>query len=138
MYNLKEYSDIYSKTSGSLWQYHRDEPFLNNHGDIVDFPADINDSASFEFKTKIAGRLGNNGRKDVKIKVPLEYLSNVWRTLEIPSISCEINLILAWYDRCFIIDNSIAGQVPTFTITDIKLNVSVVNLSTRHNGKLLQ
>ena len=92
MYNLKEYSDIYSKTSGSLWQYHRDEPFLNNHGDIVDFPADINDSASFEFKTKIAGRLGNNGRKDVKIKVPLEYLSNVWRTLK--SLQLVVKLIL--------------------------------------------
>ena len=48
-YNLIEYSDNYSKTSESLWQYHTDEPHLNNNGVIADFPADNNDSASFKF-----------------------------------------------------------------------------------------
>ena len=61
MYNLIEYSDNYSKTSGSLWQYYRDEPILNDHGVIADFAADDNNSVSFKFKTKIAGRTGNNG-----------------------------------------------------------------------------
>ena len=80
-YNLIEYSDNYSKTSGSLWQCYRDEPFLDDNGAIADFPADDNNSASFEFKTKIAGRTGNDGTKDVKIRVPLKYLKNFWRTL---------------------------------------------------------
>ena len=65
MYNLMEYSDNYSKRSGSLWQYYRDEPFLDANGTIADFPADNDSSASFKFRTKIAGRIGNNGRKDV-------------------------------------------------------------------------
>ena len=55
MYNLIEYSDNYSKTSESLWHYYRDEPFLNAYA-IGDFPADNNNSASFKFKTKIAGK----------------------------------------------------------------------------------
>ena len=92
MYNLIEYTDNYSKTSGSLWHYYIDEPFLNADGDIVDFPADNNNSASFEFKTKIVGRIGKNGRKDAKMRVPLKHLSNFWRTIEMPLINCEINL----------------------------------------------
>ena len=76
MHNLIEYSDNYSKSSGSYWQYYRNEPFFNN-GAIADFPADNNNSTSFKFKTKIASRIGNNGRKDVKIMVPLKYLSEL-------------------------------------------------------------
>ena len=49
IYNLIEYSDPYLTTSGSLWQYYRDEPALNDNGEIIDFPAD-NNSASFKFK----------------------------------------------------------------------------------------
>ena len=60
MYNLTEYRDNYSKTVGSLWQYCRDEPFLDNNGAIVDFVANDNHSASFELKTEVAGRTGNN------------------------------------------------------------------------------
>ena len=52
MYNLIEYSDAYSKTSGSLWQYYRDEPALDNNGNITDFPYDNNNSASFKLKQK--------------------------------------------------------------------------------------
>ena len=69
MYNLIEYSDNYSKTCGSLWQYCRDEPFLDDNGDIADFPADDNNSASFKFKTETAGRTGIHSPKKVKIKV---------------------------------------------------------------------
>ena len=94
MYNLIEHSDNYSKKSGILWKYHKDEPFLDHNGAIADFCADDNNSASFKFKTKIAGRIGNNGTKDVKIRVTLKHLSNLWRTLEMPLINCEINLIL--------------------------------------------
>ena len=116
MYNLIEYSDNYSKTSGSLWHYYRDVPFLGN-GAI----AENSNSASFRFKIKIAGRTGNDGTKNVKIRVPLNYLSNFWRTLKMPLFNCEINCILTWSNGCFIIDNPIAGQEPTFTITDTKL-----------------
>ena len=76
--------------------------------------------------------------KNVKIRVPLKYLSNFWRTLEMPLINCEINLILTWSNRCFMIDNSSDDQVPTFRITDTKLNVPVVTLSIQDNAKLLE
>ena len=66
MYNLIEYSDNYSKTSGSLWQYHRVEPVLDANGAIGNFPADNNNSAFFKFKTKIAGRKENDDTKNVK------------------------------------------------------------------------
>ena len=85
MYNLTEYSDNYSKTSGSLWQYYRDEPIINNDDNIVNF-LDDPDSLSFKYKQKIAGQTGNNGRKDVQTMVPLKFLSNFWRTLEMPLI----------------------------------------------------
>ena len=94
MNGLIEYSDNYSKKSGSLYQYYRDELFLDNNDDIADFPADNNNSASFKFETKIAGRIGNDGTKNVKIRVPLKYLSNSWRTLKILLINCETNFIL--------------------------------------------
>ena len=64
MYNLIEYSDNYSKTSGRLWQY---------------------------CKTKITGQANDDGRiNDVEIMVPLIYLSNFWRTLEMPLINCKL------------------------------------------------
>ena len=66
MYNLMKYSGNCSKPSGSFCQYCRDQPFLNAHGAIADFPADNNKSALFKFKTKIAERIGNNGKKMLK------------------------------------------------------------------------
>ena len=50
MYNLREYTNNYSRTSGSSWQYYRDEPFLNDNNSIADFPAASNNTASFTFK----------------------------------------------------------------------------------------
>ena len=78
MYNLIEYSDNYSKTSGSLWQYCKDIPAVNNNDDIVEFNG-ANATDSFNFKAKITGQTGNNGTKNVEIMVPLKYLSNFWR-----------------------------------------------------------
>ena len=69
--------------------------------------------------------------------MPLKILSNFYGTLEIPSINCEINLILTWSARCFIKDNLIAGQEPTFKITNTKLYVPVAVLWTQDNAKLL-
>ena len=86
MYNSIECIDAYSKTSGSLWQYHRDEPTLNGNGKIIDFPADDNNNASFIFKQQMTGQTGNRGTKNVEIIVPLKYLINFWRTIEMPLI----------------------------------------------------
>ena len=69
--------------------------------------------------------------------VPLKYLSNFWRTLEMPLINCEIELILDWSANCVIISTNNANQVPTFTITETNLYVPVVTLSAQDNSKLL-
>ena len=75
MYNLIDYSDDYSKTSGRLWQYCKETPAVNNAGNIVDFNG-ANATDSFNFKTKITGQTNDNGRIDVETMVPLKYLSN--------------------------------------------------------------
>ena len=75
IYNLIEYSDNYSKISGSLWKYCKDIPAVDNNGDIVDFNG-ANATDSFNFKTKITGQTNNNGIINVEIMVPLKYLSN--------------------------------------------------------------
>ena len=75
MDNLVEYSNNYSKTSGCLLQYYRDEPALYNAGAIIDFPADGNYSAQFKFKQKITSKTGNDGTKKFKIMVPLKHVS---------------------------------------------------------------
>ena len=74
MYNSIEYSDNYSKISGSLWQYYRDEPALTDAGDIKNFHADDNNSASVKFKQKITGLTAADGTKNLEIMVPLKYL----------------------------------------------------------------
>ena len=93
MYNIIEYSDNYAKTTGSLWQYCKDKPARNANNEIIIFSED-DTTDSFKFKTKIKGQTGNDGTKDVEVMVPLKYLSNFWRTLEMPLINCEVNLIL--------------------------------------------
>ena len=132
MYNLIKYSNIYSKASGSLWQYCKDKPVVNNPGDNVDFNG-TNATDSFNFKSKITGQndANNNdgniaGKVDVEIMAPLKYLSNFWRTLEMPLINCEVELILTWSAGCVIIYTDVANQNPTFTITETNLYVLVV------------
>ena len=125
MYNLIESSDNYAKTTRSLWQYFRDEPDDN-----------IKDSESFKSKIKITGKSpDDDNEKDVEIMVPLKYLSNFWRTLEMPLINCKVNLIFTWSSTYVITNSTGAG---TFEITDTKLYVPVVTLSTQENTKLLQ
>ena len=86
MCNLIEHNDNYSKTSGSLWQYYKDNPNDN-----------LTESESFKYKVKITGKTPNNGNtKDVEIIVPIKYVSNFSRALEMPLINCEVNLILTW------------------------------------------
>ena len=136
MYNVIEYSDNYSKTSGSSQQYCKDIPAVNDNGDNVDFNG-ANATDSFNFKTKITGQTNDDGIINVEIMVPLKYLSNFWRTLEMPLINCEVKLIFTWSAGCVIIYTDVANQVPTFTITETNLYVPVVTLSTQDNAKLL-
>ena len=134
MYILIEYSDIYWKPSGGLWQYYGDEGTLNNDGDINDFPdnnSNNHNSIQFKFKEKIIGQTENDSTKDVKIMVSLKYLSNFWRTLEMPLINCEIGLMLNWFEKCFLVTDTVGNKVPTFTITDTKIYILVVTLSAR-------
>ena len=88
-------------------------------------------------KKKITGQSNNNGIINVEIMVPLKYLSNFWRTLEMLLINCEIELILTWSRNCVIIYTDVNDQVPTFTITETNLYVPIVTLSTQDNSKLL-
>ena len=90
MYSLIEYSDIYSKKSGSLWQYYRDEPVLDSKNNIIDFPVNNNNSILSKFKKKITGQTGNGGAKNFKIMDPLKYLSNFWRTIKMPLIIVKL------------------------------------------------
>ena len=136
MYNLIEYSDNYSKTSGSLWQYCKEIPAVDNDGDITDFNG-ANATDSFNFKTKITAQTNNNGTINVEIMVPLKHLSNFWRTLEMSLINCEIEHILTWSRNCDIIYTDVNDQNPTFTIIETNRYVPIVTLSTQDNAKLL-
>ena len=137
MYNLREYSDNYSKTSESLWQSCKDIPAVDNINAIVNF-TDNNLTDSFSFKVKRIGQTGDDGTKNVQIMVPLSYLSVLWRSIELPLINCEVILILKWCANCVIVSSNVANQNATFAITDTKLYVPVVTLSTQDNAKLLQ
>ena len=109
MFNWIEYSDKYSDTSGSLWDFKRDE--IVNNADVTN----DNNSPSFKYKASIIGNTGNNGIKNgVKIAVPLKYLSNFWRSLEMPLINCKIELSLNWIERCLLT----TANTAIFKITD--------------------
>ena len=116
MYNLLEYSKNYSEKTGSLWNCYKDEP---NNPPPNNYNADrITNSASFKYKTSMTGKTSNtnqeNGvnteqdntkiKKNLDVVVPLKYLSNFWRTLDIPLINCEVSLILAWSENCVLTD----------------------------------
>ena len=128
MYNLIEYSDNYSDTSGSLWQFKRDEVPANN-ADLT-----INNSQSFKYKAALLGKTAdavnntNSSVKEAKIVVPLKYLSNFWRSLEMPLINCKVYLELNWIEDCIL---SSAGNTAKFAITDAKLHVPIVTLSAK-------
>ena len=134
MYNLIEYSDNYSDISGSLWQFKRHEQPIDNNGPFVNINAE--NSSSFKYKSNLIGDTdadGANRKKGVKIVVPLKYLSNFWRSLEIPLINCKVEISLKWYENCIL---SSAGTAATFAITDTKLYVPAVTLKTEDNVKL--
>ena len=143
MYNLPEYIKNYRKTTGSLWNYYRDEP--------VD-PLS-SDSESSKYKTSITGNTYNInvseagydenkvGKNETEVVIPLKHLSNFWKSLNIPLINCEVELILTWSKNCVLADMTPANHPPrelNFIITDTKLYVPVVTLSKENDIKLLE
>ena len=122
------------KRTGSLWNYYKDEP-----SDPVSF-----NSESFRYKTSITGNTYNIGddeegynenkvgKNETEVFIPLKHLSNFWRSLYIPLINCQVELILTWSKNCVLADMTPANHPPTelnFKITDTKLYVPVVTLS---------
>ena len=145
VYNLIEYSSSYSEITGSLWFYSKDE--------ATNFNADItndNDLKSFMYKAKLLGNTvpqpnpnhANGILKDATITVPLKYLSNLWRSPEMPLINCKVELKLKWTKYCVLsasgndnVNNDDSNNI-IFTIKDTKLYVPAVTLSARNNKKL--
>ena len=149
------------KTTGRLWNYYRDEP---NNPPAAGYNTDtIKNSASFKYKTSITGKAPNTNQEygenteqgntktktNLEIVVPLKYLSNFWRSLDVPLIICEVSLNLTWFEDCVLTDittqtarNASPGADPpveareridvptnaTFKITDTKLYVLVDTL----------
>ena len=141
MSNLLEYIKNYRKTTGSLWNYYRDEP--SN-------PLSSN-SESFKYKTNIVGKTpeDNDSLTNAKVVIPLKHLSNFWRNLNLPLTSCEVELILSWSKNCVLADMTIKdaeGDNPAIVapsgaklkITDTKLYDPVVTLSKENDKKLLE
>ena len=129
MYNLIKYSDNYQDSSATLYQYKRDEPpaiLANNL--TVDNPS------SFKYKVNLLGNpvvTNNVARLDVKIVVPLKYLSNFFRSLEMSLINCKIKLNLTWKKDCVLstdadADAANAANNPVFIINDTKLYVQLL------------
>ena len=121
MYNLIEYSDNYSDTSGSLWKFKRDEGPANN-ADLT-----IDNSESFKYEAALLGKAKyfadqKRSVKDTKIVVPLNYLSKFWRSLEMPLINWKVYLELNWIEGCIL---SSVGNSAKFGITDARLRVPI-------------
>ena len=169
MYNLLEYSKNYRKTTGSLYNYYRDELRDDNDNDNFDNIKVVN-SKALKYKNKIIGNTydvnstilnpagnaripnlnylqNNSGKKSIELAIPLKYLGNFWRALNIPLISCEVYLELKWNKNCVITSqqigvnlergNSAAPTGATLAINDCKLYVPVVTLSKDDEIKLL-
>ena len=134
MYNLIEYSDNYQDSSATLYQYKRDEPPENDA--VADLTAD--NSSSLKYKISLLGNpvVANDiARINVKVALPLKYLSNFFRSLERPLINCKIKLNLTWKKEC-VISTDVGEAV--FIINDTKLYVPVVTLSKEDNKDFIE
>ena len=143
IYNLIEYSDSYADSSGSLYQFKRDESSINNTGNLLNVALD--NSTSFKYKASLLGKAtdadGNDrSSKNTKMVVPLKYLHNFFRSLEMPLINCKIHVELNWNHNCVMYGtdtyaggDNVNNRETTFQITSTKLYVPVVTLSTKDN-----
>ena len=155
MYNLLEYSKNYRKTIGSLYNYYRDELSDDNNPDNF-LNRNVVNSETFKYKNKIIRNTYNAtagddilGTKKLEIAIPLKYLGNFWRALNIPLISCEVSLELKWNKNCVITskeDRQVDAGPPvvngtttgaTLSITKCELYVAVVTLSKDDEAELL-
>ena len=140
MYNLIEYSDNYSDSSGSLWGFKAD-----GIANKVNVTNDDN-APSFKYKSSLITNTEENVTTiGIKIAVPLKYLSNFWRSLQMPLINYKVELSLKWIENCVLTSAAIGANAnatdadsATFKITDAKLYVPVVTLSTEDNLKLVK
>ena len=131
MYNLIEYSDNYQDSSGTLHQY--EQPEDNAIADLT-----VSNSSSFKYKVSLLGdpvHAGGAAKRNVKVVVPLKYLSNFFRSLEMPLINCKIKLNLTWKKEC-VLSNQNGDAV--FIINDTKLYVPVVTLSKEDNKDFIE
>ena len=154
MYGLLEYSQNCSMTSGSLWNYYRDE--------IDDVDDNASNGKSFEYNTTILVKTSRRPEEspqpsqnpdgtqpswkprlpvpalDAEVTIPLKNLSNFWRFLDLPKINYELELDLSWTKICVLIEhnNSIAGA--NFMITSTKIYVPVVTLFINDNINFLE
>ena len=129
MYNLIEYSDNYQDSSATLYQYKRGEPPEDDA--VSDLTANNSDSFKYKIKllgnvTEVAGNAAGVRRLNVKVAVPLKYLSNFFRSLEMPLINCRIKLNLTWKKECVLLTDA---SEAVFITNDRKLYVRVVTLS---------
>ena len=160
MYNLLEYNKSYRKTIGSLYNYYRDE--LTDDGNNNFANRNLVNSNAFKYKHKIIGNTydvaaggagydaNKEGTQKIELAIPLKYLGNFWRALNIPLISCEVSLELKWNKNCLITSleqRAIAGANPlardnpptdaSLAINDCKLYIPVVTLTKDDEIKLL-
>ena len=124
MYNLIEYSDNYQDSSATIYQYKQDEPpEANAINDLT-----TNTSSSFKYKVSLLGNPdvdGSIAKTSEKVVVPLKYLSNFFRSLEMPLINCKIKLNLTWKKECVL---STDNGNTVFIINDTKMYVPIVTL----------
>ena len=134
MYSLIEYSDNYQDSSTTLYQYKRDEPPEDDA--VADLTAD--NSSSFKYKINLLDNpvVANNvAKRSVKVVVPLKYLSNFFRSLQMPLINCKIKLNLTWKKECVL---STDASDAAFIINDTKMYVPVVTLSKEDNKGFIE
>ena len=134
MYNLIEYSNNYQDSSATLYQYKRDGP---PEGDPIPNLA-VDNSRSFKYKVNLLGNPVLDGaiaKINVKVVLPLKYLSNFFRSLEMPLINCKIKLNLTWKKECVL--STDAGDA-VFIINDTKIYVPVVTLSKEDNKDFIE
>ena len=138
MYNLIEYSDNYQDPSTTLYQYKRDEP---PEADAVsDLTTNNSDSLKYKIKllgnvTEIAADAADVRRLNINVIVPLKYLSNFFRSSEMPLINFKFKLNLTWKKECVL--STGAGEA-VFIINDTKLYVPVVTLSKEDNKDFIE
>ena len=138
MYNLIEYNDNYSDTSGNLWDFMRDE--IDDNAEVTNH----DNASSFKYVASlITNTEANRTEKEVKIAVVLKYLNNYWRSLEMLLINCKVELSLKWIENCALTTaqtganaNATDADSSTFKVTDAELYVPIVTLSAEGNAKL--